>query len=123
MPLAGDMQNTETATDTTVQALSMYNEPYTLRITKSRNAGNLAARIILEKNHKIVFTKDVDISSFPDTANVTSYSATVLDDIRYDAVRTNRLYFTAILKSTGVETTKGFAIFYKTKKLCQMDHW
>ena len=110
----------------TVQQVSMYNELYTLQLTKYIKSDTLiATRILLEKDKKEVFKTDINVYSFPTISDRSSFRPAVLLDVSYSFVRSNRLYFTSVLKSlrTGKEKKPEFAIFYQTQKRGQMDYW
>jgi len=121
-----EIANNQYSTETIITnlPLRLNNEPYRLEITKCRCSDSLIAQIILFKNEKEVFIKDIGLHSFPDTANA-FYDHATLQAIRYDAEREDRLYFTAMFKNSYSSATSqvGFAIYFRTEKLGHMDYW
>lgn len=130
--------------DTTekVIRLSMYNEPYSLKIKRYclndssviNEAGikgalnishNYAFRIILVKANKVVLSKQVNKETFKDSLNAQLYTAELLRNVQYDFVRTNRLYFKAMI--TNPQTNQNdeiqFAVFYKTNRIGELNFW
>jgi len=134
----------------TEKALSMYNELYNLKMIQyclndsaiineiqmeNENAHltkktisvshNYSAKIILIKNNKEVFTKQITKDIFKDSLQTEFLKTLTLREIQYDFVRTNRLYFKAnlIALNTGLVEEFRFAIYYQTEKIGQLDFW
>lgn len=130
--------------------LSIYNQPYKLKIVKyclndsnssneimiinpngigTRKMSNIShnyfVNIILTKDNNEVFKKQITKETFMDSLDAKFYKKAVLREIEYNFVRTNRLYFKAILAipETDLTSEMTFAIFYQTKKIGQLDFW
>jgi len=126
--------------------LSMYNEPYDLRIVmyclndsavvnkviipsdnSSHNAldysHNYSASITLSKNNEIVLEKEITKELFKDSLDSRFYNECSLFAVDFDLVRTNRLYFNVKLGVPATEWMEVYnvAIFYQTEKKGQID--
>lgn len=88
----------------------MYNETYLLKISKF-NTKEPTWEIKLTKNNRTVFTKKLDREIF---------KLDNLQEIEYEFVRSNSLYFNA--KSINPDSVLKFSIFYKTPKLGQIQY-
>ncbi len=106
------MISTKEAIDTfvTEKEIAMYNENYLLKISKFI-AKEPTWEIKLTKNNKLVFAKELDKGTF---------KLDNLQEIEYESVRSNSLYFHA--KSINPDSNLHFSIFYQTPKVRQIQY-
>ncbi|GAB5398912.1 MAG: hypothetical protein Aureis2KO_04970 [Aureisphaera sp.] len=81
--------------------------------------------IILRKGSEIVLKSQVKKSTFKDSLNGDFLKYSVLRDVEYDFIRSNRLYFKAHINVPDTDWSLGtdFAIFYQTEKKGKIDYW
>ncbi len=86
---------------------------------------NYAVYILLTQGTKEIISRQVSKETFTDSLAIEFYRTAMLHDVKYEAVRTNRLYFTANLlgQLPGYSKEINFAIFYQTEKKGQLDFW
>lgn len=94
----------------TEKEISMYNEKYLLKISKFVRQ-EPTWEIKLFKNNRTVFAKELDREIF---------KLDNLQEIEYEFVRSNSLYFNA--KSINPDRYLHFSIFYQTSKLGQIQY-
>lgn len=131
-----------------VKELLLYNQPYQLTIKKyclndsaiikeivglddkiNRTnkilifSHNYAADIILTQGNKQIISRQVSKETFADSLAIEFYKTALLHDVKFEAVRTNRLYFTANMlgQVPGYSKEINFGIFYQTEKKGQLD--
>lgn len=105
-----EQKSTETfvSTDTVKveKDISVYNKKYHLNIHSFQDKWNIQ----LSKDKKEVFNRTVD---------KTTFKIDSLQNIEYDGVRSNKLYFSAVLPKPN--SPLNFSIFYQTNKIGQID--
>lgn len=133
-----------------VKELLLYNQPYKLTIKKyclndsaiikeiidlddknnlkhkiSNFSHNYAVDIVLTQGTKEIISRQVSKETFKDSLTIEFFKSAILHEIQYEAVRTNRLYFTANFLTPEHGYTKEimFAIFYQTERKGQLDFW
>jgi hypothetical protein len=81
--------------------------------------------IILTIKSDTVLISNVTKETFSDSLSGDFYKYTVLTDVEYAFVRSNRIYFKALLNVSGSDwvVESEFAIFFRTNKKGQINYW
>ena len=126
------------------QALKMYEKDYQLEISKycrndsslviaSKNndpktttiAHNYVSRIKLNRGEEKVLDIEIDKAIFKDSLDTEFYKLATIREVEYESVRSNRLYFKAILAVPDTDRLyqARFGIFYQTNKKGRLGYW
>lgn len=81
--------------------------------------------LVLKKDDSVLLTKRINKESFKDSLYGDFYKHSVLRVIEYESIRSNRIYFRAILDvpDTDWMLENDFSIFFRTNKKGQVDYW
>ena len=81
--------------------------------------------IILKKGNAVILKSQVKKSTFKDSLDGDFLKYSVLRDVEYDFIRSNRLYFKAHINVPDTDWSLGtdFAVFYRTEKKGKIDYW
>jgi hypothetical protein len=114
-------------TSTVLRKIKIENDKYDLVITKNSDyRGRIPSNfeIDLIKGNDTVLVSFVDYYCLHDSIRE-KYSDFIINEVNYEFVRSNRIYFNATFADSQVKNkiTADFAIFYRTKKKGQVDFW
>lgn len=86
---------------------------------------NYETEILLTLKNDTILISKITKETFSDSLSGDFYKYTVLKDVEYNNVRSNRLYFKAFLNvpDSNCAAEAEFAIFFKTNKKGQIDYW
>lgn len=81
--------------------------------------------ITLKKGNNLILKSQVKKSTFKDSLDSDFLKYSVLRDVEYEFIRSNRLYFKAQINVPDADWSFGtdFAIFYRTEKKGRIDYW
>jgi len=81
--------------------------------------------IILKKGNNIILNSQVKKANFKDSISGDFLKYSVLRNVEFDFIRSNRLYFKADIDVPDTDWATGldFAIFYRTNKKGLIDYW
>ena len=81
--------------------------------------------LVLSKQLDTVFRAIIQKKHFKDSLNIGFYKNCILSDIKYEGIRSNRLYFKGSFSvpDTDWMYENDFAVFYRTKKKHKIDSW
>ena len=84
-----------------------------------------AADIILKKEEELILQTKIDKHIFKDSLSNEFYDWSILWDLEYDGIRSNRLFFksTLTVPDTDWQVKNDLGIFYKTNKKGQIDFY
>lgn len=81
--------------------------------------------IILKRGNTVILNSQVKTANFKDSLGGDFLKYSVLRDVKFDFIRSNRLYFKADIDVPDTDWAVGldFAIFYRTDKKGRIDYW
>lgn len=81
--------------------------------------------LILKKENNVILKSQINKTTFKDSLSGDFLKYSVLTNVKYESIRSNRLYFKADLDvpDTDWSTELDFAIFYRTNKKGQIEYW
>lgn len=104
---------------------SIVNIDHSNKVVNKNISHNYVADVILKKEQKIILQTQIDKHIFKHKLEKIFYNQSVLLELKFDAIRSNKLYFKSILHvpNKNWKVSNGLGIFYRTKRKGEIDSY